>query len=350
MAKRTSRNAGAAAKATNTQAILAPSLARSWHAPAFDALASRFEQNNAPHALLITGPAGIGKRALAEALVSRCLGAGTRTPADLAANPDFRAIGPADGSKQIVVDQIRELSNFVTLTAAGGGHRFVLLEPAEAMNTNAQNALLKTLEEPPPGAVILLVSALPGRLLPTVRSRCQRVVLKPPSEEVATAWLKTLGANEADLKLALALANGAPRLAATYLDEEWIGQVKRLKQQLEALMGGSVGPLEVALAWEKQLEALPVFDLAYRLVERRIRQALAGNRSGPDAGTMPPGAAPLDSGRAFAALDRIVAAREMARQGRAVRPRALLEDVLQEMAALSLSSSRGPDRAPARRP
>lgn len=309
-----------------------------WHARAFDALHARFIAQTAPHALLITGPQGIGKRAFAEALAARCLGAGVRTPRDLAANPDFRAMGLTDGGKQIVVDQVRELGSFVSLTAVGGGYRFVLVEPAEAMNINAQNALLKTLEEPPPSAVIVLVSALPGRLLPTIRSRCQRIVLQPPPKAAAIEWLAGFGAADADLSLALDLAHGAPRLAATYLDPDWISEVRKIRSTLKAVIAGQAGPLEVALTLEKHLDSLPVFELAYHIVAQQIRQTLAPAtepaRPENPIETIRPGTPPLDSRKPFAALDGILAAREMMRQGRAVRARGLLEEILQAMAGL----------------
>ncbi len=89
---------------------------------------------------------------------------------------------------EIVVADTRTISGFLRLTAAEGGWRVVILDGADAMNRNAANAVLKILEEPPERAVLLLVSENPGRLLPTIRSRCRRLALKPlPCEAVEAA-------------------------------------------------------------------------------------------------------------------------------------------------------------------
>ena len=115
------------------------------------------------------------------------------------------------GGRQIRIGQIVELADFVNLASHRGGRRVVLIHPAEAMNAHAANALLKSLEEPPPGAIFLLVSHRPAQLPVTVTSRCVRIRFALPERRLALAWLSEQGV--ADPERWLAYAGGAPRLA-----------------------------------------------------------------------------------------------------------------------------------------
>lgn len=153
-----------------------------------------------PSAWLITGPPGIGKATLAYRIARYLLafGAGDAGPDDLSVPPDHpaarqvaaqshpgllilkRAINPKTGKLMTVlsVDEIRRLADFFGMTSGAGGWRVAIVDTADDMNDNAANALLKMLEEPPPNAMLLLLSNMPGRLLPTIRSRCQRLELR----------------------------------------------------------------------------------------------------------------------------------------------------------------------------
>lgn len=193
-----------------------------------------------PHALLIHGRAGTGEIEFAAALAQLLL---CETPAAsglacgkcaacnwfaLGNHPDFRLIQPeslsADAedepsdakkdkrSNQIRVEQVRELQDFLAIGTHRGGHRIVVLHPADTMNAATQNALLKSLEEPPPWTVFVLVTNRPHRLLATIRSRCRAVPLPFPDKAAATDWLKAAGIEKVDR--ALALAGGAPLAAA----------------------------------------------------------------------------------------------------------------------------------------
>lgn len=198
-----------------------------------------------PHALLLKGAQGIGKfdfamniaqsllcqRPLADGLAcqdcSSCHWFFQET------HPDFRLIQPDalsaqeeenDSSKkparQISVDQIRALTNFSNLSAHQGGFRVVLIHPAEAMNANAANALLKTLEEPPGRMLFILVTHKPQQLPPTILSRCLALAAPLPSFEASAAWLKQQGMG--DPAALLAQAGFAP-LQAVRLAEEATG-------------------------------------------------------------------------------------------------------------------------------
>ncbi|NGN39956.1 DNA polymerase III subunit delta' [Mesorhizobium sp. CGMCC 1.15528] len=172
------------------------------HCEVAEMLASAYRAGKLPHALLLAGPQGIGKATLAFHLAHHLLKypSSQSAPAALA-NPDpasslFRQIAtgahPAilhltrplnDKTKNfktvLTVDEIRKVNRFLSMTSHDGGYRVVIVDPADDMNTNAANALLKNLEEPPSRTVFILIVHSPGSLLPTIRSRCQTVRLSP---------------------------------------------------------------------------------------------------------------------------------------------------------------------------
>ncbi len=168
------------------------------HAAAEAEIVTAMRGGRMHHAWLISGPAGVGKATLAYRFARRLLaglGPGDTLALD-PADPVFRRVAIGSHADlltiarewdekrrrmrgEIVVDDARAVSAFLRLTPAEGGWRVVVIDGAEYLNRNAANAVLKMLEEPPPRAVLLLVCAAPGRLLPTIRSRCRRLVLNP---------------------------------------------------------------------------------------------------------------------------------------------------------------------------
>lgn len=203
-----------------------------WHIDEFKALVAA--RSRLPHAVLLQGPRGIGKLAFARALAQTllCEGAGTGAAACGACqacgwfgggqHPDYRQVEPAalsepDGedadkkSSIISVHQIRALSDFVNMSSHRGGFKIVVIHPADALNANAANALLKVLEEPPALTCFVLVAHRPHQLPVTVRSRCRQIALRPPAAALAGSWLKENGAKEPGLPLAM--TGNAPLLA-----------------------------------------------------------------------------------------------------------------------------------------
>jgi len=201
-----------------------------WHAEQWNLLVDANSRDRLPHALLLAGPDGVGKRRFARALVSYllCSEAVSMTAACgqcrscklIAAqtHPDIVWIAPEENSRAIKVDQIRALTDFVGKTSQLGGKKIAVIEPAEAMNINAANALLKNLEEPAGDTHLLLVSDAPGRLLPTIRSRCLQSLFGVPSSGSCLPWLATITGSNASAERLLRLASGRP-LAALAMHE-----------------------------------------------------------------------------------------------------------------------------------
>jgi DNA polymerase-3 subunit delta' len=192
-----------------------------WLQSITDSMAAALSQDRMPHALLLSGQTGVGKAALADYLARQLLC--HELPADgvpcghcpgclqyaAGTHPDYFQVEPAEDATVIKVDQVRELAESLSLSSHHGGFKVALLMPADAMNINASNSLLKTLEEPSDNTVLLLVSARPAQLPATIRSRCQLLRVEIPSRDVALRWLDGQIADDRK-DMYLQLAHGAP--------------------------------------------------------------------------------------------------------------------------------------------
>lgn len=206
------------------------------HAAAERLFADALGAGRLHHAWLLTGPHGVGKATLAWRMARRLLAPG-RDPNDLAtpavrrivagSHADVltleRAVDPRTKKlkREVAVDQVRDIAGFLHLTPAEGGYRVVVVDGAEDMNRNSANALLKVLEEPPKRAVLLLTSDAPGRLLPTIRSRCRRLRLDPlPAAEMEAALQVLLPEEGEAVRHDLAaVAEGSPGRAVELAEE-----------------------------------------------------------------------------------------------------------------------------------
>lgn len=153
------------------------------------------------HAYLISGPPGLGKQEFSEILAATILCEAIKSVArpckecrgctlfESNSHPDLKRIGPENGSKSIVIDQIRDLTEFYRLKSHYLGYKIGLIHAADSMNTSAANAILKTLEEPPPLALLILVSDRPGLLPATIMSRCHDMHIRMPCWEETEKWL-----------------------------------------------------------------------------------------------------------------------------------------------------------------
>lgn len=248
-----------------------------WAEPLWQRLVTQARDQRLPHALLISGHTGIGKNEFVLALahwllchqpqVLRPCGQ-CRSCQLLSSNshPDLVVLQPEEAGKPIKVDQIRELTQFLHATAQQGGCRLVIMEPAEAMNISAANALLKSLEEPGQNTYLLLVSHQPGQLMPTIRSRCQRIDFPRPTMVVATEWLcQRLGLGDDKAEQLLRIAQYAPLQAADLYEGEQMQLRARLMKGLADILRGRENPLELAAALQKE-DLLLLLDWMHSLV------------------------------------------------------------------------------------
>lgn len=214
------------------------------------------------HAYLLYGPAGIGKRALAEHWAAQLL---CQRPAAAGAcgeckacqllaagtHPDYFVLEPEEAEKPIRVDQVRDLVGFVVQTAQLGGRKVVLLEPAEAMNVNAANALLKSLEEPSGDTVLLLISHQPSRLLPTIKSRCVQQACPLPGAAASLEWLaRALPDEPAEaLEELLALSGGSPLTAQRLHGQGVREQRAQVVEGVKRLLKQQIAASQLAESW-----------------------------------------------------------------------------------------------------
>ncbi len=229
-----------------------------WQQRAFDHATRTLSEGRLGHALLICGPARLGKRAVAERLAAHLLGAHDPRAAHLigaGTHPDFHVVGlqpNREGTKlrsEIVIEQIRELSEKLALTPQYGGTQVAIVDPADAINTAAANALLKTLEEPQPGRYLWLVASNPARLPATIRSRCQRLEFRLPPPGEALDWLRSQGHPQQEAAEALGAARGHPGLADAWLRDGGMQLRREVAGDLARLARGDLAPVEAAQRW-----------------------------------------------------------------------------------------------------
>jgi DNA polymerase III subunit delta' len=237
-----------------------------------------------PHALLIHEAPGAGGEWLArwaaqlalcehpaQAPCGSCRGC-TRVAA--LQHPDLNWLTPLEDSRQIRIEQVRELAAELALTSHGGGYKVAVLLPADALNHYAANALLKTLEEPPARTLLILVASAPSRLPATILSRCQRVQVRAPTRAEALAWLQA-SRGAGDWAGALDVVGEAPMLLAQVAPGEIAEVGADSCHTLEALAQGSTDPVAAAERWARS--ELPLRLLCFeKWLTERIRRGAGG--------------------------------------------------------------------------
>ncbi|MEM7054208.1 MAG: DNA polymerase III subunit delta' [Pseudomonadota bacterium] len=262
-----------------------------WLNPLSEDLNRAIEFERFGHAPLLMGSSGVGKRRLAEWLARRllCLAPEQSQPCgqcksctlfESATHPDFFRLQIEDDKTAILIDQVRELTTRIVLTPSIGSRRIGLIHSAERMNTNAANALLKTLEEPAAETWLILISDRPQQLPATILSRCQRWVVPLPNEQQALDWLHSEcpSVSQDDRTLALSLADGSPQTAANWLSGGEFEFGLAVRDQLNAILDDN-SELEVNLAqWQENPE------LSWRWLARWTqvwtRRAMSGQSGG----------------------------------------------------------------------
>jgi DNA polymerase III subunit delta' len=245
-----------------------------WLAPLADRWIGAEERGRMPHAVLLAGAPGVGKRCAAAWLAERRLARGgqapplPRYPAAIRRHADLHWIVPEEGKRTILIDQVRELVAELSLTSYEGRGKVAVIEPANAMTDSAANSLLKTLEEPPGETLIVLIADRIAGLPATIFSRCQRLAIPIPAEEIALEWLSRLQPG-ADWLPALGIAGGAP-LAAVEARER-LGEAETMTQGLRDILQGRASPVATAAAWST-FEPAFVLDWLGRQVQQCIHR------------------------------------------------------------------------------
>ena len=258
----TATTATITASAANASTDFAP-----WQQRVYAQTTAALDSGRLGHGLLFCGPAQLGKRALAERLAKRILCIDRNADGEpcgrcrscqlfvAGTHPDYAVVTlemNKEGTKlrtEIVIEQIRHLSERMSLTPQYGGAQIVILDPADAINHAACNALLKTLEEPHPGRYLWLIASRPGRLPATIRSRCQRVEFRLPPAQESLQWLQGRGHAAAAAAEALDGARGHPGLADHWLREGGLNLRREVADDLAALARGIRSPVETAQRW-----------------------------------------------------------------------------------------------------
>ncbi|MFA5630274.1 MAG: DNA polymerase III subunit delta' [Porticoccaceae bacterium] len=297
-----------------------------WQQEQWRQLGGLLEQDVLPHALMFAGPAEIGKHSFAMAFAQTLLCA---TPADwracgncktcklfeAATHPDFIRIAPAEEGKVIPVDRIRELGEFASRTASMGGRRVILIEPAEAMNINAANAFLKTLEEPGADVCIILVVHQPGRILPTIRSRCRIFPFSLPPAEPVRQWLQARAGDGVDIAQVMELSGGRPLRALRLLDSDLKDQLQVFRDTLSQVEAGILPVLDGAKAIQSLAKGDAIEWFQYLLYDR-LRDA--AQRRHPQARLL------------FRFLDRLTTLRQRLLSTANPNPQLIWEEILMD--------------------
>ncbi|CBL46919.1 ATPase involved in DNA replication (DNA polymerase III delta\' subunit) [gamma proteobacterium HdN1] len=333
-----------------------------WQVSQWKHLTGAFRNGKLPHALLLQGQSGVGKELFARGFAQRLLCTAprsTQSPQSEQAcgqcrnchlfvadtHPDFFCLSPEEGSKSIRVEQVRELIAFAGKKAQLGGYRVVILKPADAMNVNSANALLKCLEEPGKDTVIMLLTDQPGRLLATVRSRCQSVVFPIPEALLSEPWLASkLGVNgQARASTLLELSGGRPLRALALEGSAWITErdrcfdvwrsyISRQTQLVAAADALSKLPLndviEWLYGWYVDLAKLQLYADFIEVDRRESDRNEADRSQGDKIDLLRPFARQFASAQIFSAHDRLLALRGIVLRGGNLNPQMAIEGLL----------------------
>jgi len=251
-----------------------------WQEAQWERLRTARAIDHLPHALLLSGPEGAGLHAFAEHLAAWLLCSGSQDPPcggckdcllyTAATHPDLKRLQPEEEGKQIRIEAVRDLIRFIGLKSYAGRFKLALIEPADAMNRNAANALLKTMEEPPPGTLIILSTHRPEALPVTIRSRAQAVEIDCLPRSRAADWLHSQLPGEEHIELILELCGGGPLLALEWIKQGHLGLRHKLLNDLDRLRHGSADKLKLAQEWNALDEGV-LFGWLRALLQDLIR-------------------------------------------------------------------------------
>ena len=255
-----------------------------WQGLQWGQLNSQIELNQLPHAISLVGPSHVGKEQFSVILAQRVLcvtplggyacGHCKSCSLFLAGNhPDLVQLQPDSRGKAIRVDSIRDLNTFFGHTSQQGGWKVVIINPAESLNNNAANALLKNLEEPREKTLILLVSHDPGRLIVTIKSRCQAVRFPVPIFAEVQLWLSKKYPDRNDIDELIQYANGRPLMALSLIGSDLLVTRRKFDDLLNNLTAGSISPI-IAAEICKEIDPCMSLDWLYYKLAAEIKSGI----------------------------------------------------------------------------
>ena len=265
-------------------ALPAITLPLPWHGREWAKLSAQLQDDQLPHALLLAGGQHTGKSELALALARLLLCAdaqdglncGQCHACELSAagnHGDFKWVQPEEKKRVIKIDQIREVVQFSNKTAGFGLRKVIVLAPADSMNINAFNALLKSLEEPTGGTYIILVCHRMDSVPATIRSRCQILRLPVPDTDACLQWLDSTTDDRHESEKLLSLAEGRPLLAQQLFCRGGAEAFAARNFGLQALLAGSISVPQASALWADVDTAIFLDEIALNL--QRLLGALS---------------------------------------------------------------------------
>jgi DNA polymerase III, delta'' subunit len=314
-----------------------------WFTPVWEGFARQVEQDRLPHALLLVGQDGVGTLDLARAMAQFLLCVAPRPGRSCGqcrsclllqadSHPDLHWVVPEEGAQSIKIGQIREMTDFTYNTAQQGGRKLIILAPAEAMNANAANALLKSLEEPSGNCVYLLVCEQPAFLMATIRSRCSRVQIRTPDFTEALQWLERNRVAEAETLLRA--SGGRPLRVMEWLANDLWGQRAQMHEELANLLAGSVSFLDCAKVLAG-FGSVWVVEQLQSWITSAVRAHAAGQ---PDKDSLVNTLAQIPAPRLMQFYDVLSAKKRLLLSTANPNPQLLLEEMMMDLKELSRKS------------
>ncbi|NNE38252.1 MAG: DNA polymerase III subunit delta' [Gammaproteobacteria bacterium] len=263
-----------------------------WQRQQWQYLVGTYQNGRLPHGLLLTGPSGTGMEDFTDAFAVWLLcnnqgeqgACGECPPCKQALSgnhPDLHLVEPEEPGKQIKVDPVRALIEFTQFTSQYKGNKVAIIRPAHAMNRNAANALLKTLEEPADNVILLLVSDSPSKLPVTIRSRCQRTQFSSVDRESGLEWLSDITqADSGHLESLWELAQGKPLHARDMVENDVAGHQIQVVADLRDLLAHRTDFMQITQKWT-EYGASDVFNwLIYLMVTMTRTKLIVGSEKG----------------------------------------------------------------------
>ena len=251
----------------------------SWLSEFADSWRQAAAREREPHAVMLIGAPGVGKRAAADWLARQRLapesGAGLpQSPFAVLEHADMHWLEIPEDKKTIGIEQIRALIEDLSLTSYEGRGKVAVIDPANEMTASAANSLLKTLEEPPGDALLILVADRVGKLPATIFSRCQRIEIPIPGEESALRWLEQKRPGAAWVE-ALRMSGGGPLAALAALDDLETGRT--MARDFEQVGRGAESAVDVAARWAK-LDT----EFVLNWLANQVKMAIVATNAGRD--------------------------------------------------------------------